>query len=81
MKAEPTVSWEVLITEPSLTTQINSNKIVPKNSSGNLRRDKPGIINLFHPDPPDEERIRELNALVAKYPFCVYYKAKKHDML
>jgi hypothetical protein len=81
MKAESIASWEILITDPSLTTQINSNKIVPKNSSDKLRRDKPGIINLFQPDPPDEERIRELNALVAKYPFCVYYKAKKHDTL
>ena len=56
-------------------------RIAESNLSDRLRLEKNGVINLYQPAPPDEWRTRELNALAKKYPFCTYYKAKKHDML
>jgi hypothetical protein len=61
------VSWDMRIAESNL--------------SDRLRLERTAVINIFQPDPPDERRTRELNALAKKHPFCIYYKAKKHDML
>jgi hypothetical protein len=81
MKAESIASWNLLITEPPLVNHTINTKQQPTQTSGKLRREKPEVINLYQPDPPDENKIRELNALATKYPFCVLYKAKSHDML
>jgi hypothetical protein len=46
-----------------------------------MRRQRTEVIQLPLATPPDELKIRELNALARKYPFCVLYKARKHDTL
>jgi hypothetical protein len=81
MNAESTLSWEMMITEPSHTMQANFPRLGSKNAPEPARPEKTGIIPLFQPAPPDDKVIRELNALAAQYPFCILFKAKSHDML
>jgi hypothetical protein len=44
-------------------------------------RRKIEVIKLPATMPPNEEKIRELNELAARHPFCVLHKPKKHDTL
>ncbi|MHA4811256.1 hypothetical protein ACX0G9_24350 [Flavitalea flava] len=44
-------------------------------------RERREIIQLPLVSPPDAKRIKELNALAAKPPFCHHFRARKHDML
>ena len=46
-----------------------------------LHRQRTEVIQLPLATPPDELTIRELNALARKHPFCILYKARKHDTL
>lgn len=52
-------------------------------SNSNIsRRQRPGVLKLLPPLPqPDEKTLMELNALAARYPFCILHKVKKHDPL
>jgi hypothetical protein len=55
----------------------------PNLSAHNLRpsRQRTEIIKLPLSNPPDEAKIRELNELASKYPFCVIYRSRKHELL
>lgn len=46
-------------------------------------RQQTGVIKLLPPpaQQPDEKTVMELNALAAKYPFCILHKVKRHDPL
>jgi hypothetical protein len=44
-------------------------------------RRKIEIIKLPATMSPGEKKIRELNELAARHPFCVLHKPKKHDTL
>ena len=44
-------------------------------------RQKTEVIRLRLSAPPDASKIKALNALAASYPFCILYRAKKHDTL
>jgi hypothetical protein len=46
------------------------------------RRQKSGVVKLItSPAPPDENTIRNLNALASRRPFSTPHKVKKHDTL
>jgi hypothetical protein len=60
----------LLLPEPSLSAH-----------NTNLSRPRTEVIRLRLSAPPDEKKISELNTLAASYPFCILYRAKKHDML
>lgn len=46
-----------------------------------MHRQRTEVILLPLASPPDEIKIRELNALAGKHPFCILYKARRHDTL
>ncbi len=46
-----------------------------------MHRQRTEVIQLPLATAPDELKISELNALARKYPFCILYKARKHDTL
>jgi len=72
MKKTSTASWPVPAPKPV--------RLIQKYAEMSNRR----IFKItMHPevDHPDEKKVRELNDLAAKAPFCVHYKAKKHDTL
>ncbi|HMH21283.1 MAG TPA: hypothetical protein VK563_05885 [Puia sp.] len=50
-------------------------------ANNNPSRPKTEVIRLRLSAPPDDKKIMELNELASSYPFCVLYKAKKHDTL
>jgi hypothetical protein len=70
MKPNSLASLPIHLPEPSLAS-LNTR----------LHRQRTEIIQLPLATPPDEIKVRELNALAGKHPFCVLYKARKHDML
>jgi hypothetical protein len=41
----------------------------------------PSDLNSKKVNPPDEETLDRLNAIVKQYPFCIYYRQKKNDPL
>ena len=46
------------------------------------RRQRSGVVKLITSHaPPDEMRIRHLNALASRRPFSILHKVKKHDTL
>ena len=46
------------------------------------RRQMAGVVKLItSPAPPDENTIRQLNALASRRPFSTPHKVKKHDTL
>lgn len=44
-------------------------------------RQRTDIIHLPLAAPPDEITVQRLNTLAGQYPFCILYKARKHDTL
>jgi len=70
MKTNSLASMPIHLPEPTLAS-----------FNTRLLRQRTEIIQLPLAAPPDESQVRELNTLAAKHPFCIIYKARKHDML
>jgi hypothetical protein len=62
---------------PSIAPERTMIALSPKS-----RRQKSGVVKLItSPAPPDENTIRNLNALASRRPFSTPHKVKKHDTL
>jgi hypothetical protein len=70
MKSNSLASLPIHLPEPTLAS-----------FNTRLIRQRTEIIRLPLAAPPDESKVKELNTLAAQHPFCIVYKARKHDML
>ena len=70
MKQDSLAAITPLLSEPSLSAY-----------NAAQSRQKTEVIRLRWSAPPNESKTKALNALAANYPFCILYRAKKHDTL
>lgn len=70
MKTNSLASLPIHLPEPTLAS-----------FNTRLLRQRTEIIQIPLAVPPDESKVKELNTLAAKHPFCIVHKARKHDML
>ena len=69
-----------LSNQPAITSERNERTMMALSTRS--RRQKAGVVKLITSSaPPDENTIRQLNALASRRPFSTQHKVKKHDTL
>jgi len=65
---------------PSIASERNERTMMVLSTRS--RRQKAGVVKLItSPPPPNENTVRQLNALASRRPFGTPHKVKKHDPL